>query len=146
MIEKTKEEWHGDADCEGEEEPEIGVGESERTGRESEAEGSAEAAQWLEDAGIEVEEQREEEGQDTDRESVEYRSWFWYWGKVCLSVYQRFPKDWLDLRTWYFSLGVHVGSDVELHLLWWIVMLMPAWRGRELEEADRYYQEGIEPE
>lgn len=59
-------------------------------------------------------------------------------GKGCLSVYMR--------PGWYVSLGVHIGQDIELHLLWWIVMLMPAWKGRELQEADRYYLEGIEPD
>ena len=46
----------------------------------------------------------------------------------------------------YFSLGVHIGRDIELHLLWWIVMLTDADRGRELEEADEWYLKGVEPD
>jgi len=46
----------------------------------------------------------------------------------------------------YISFGVHIGRDIELHLLWWIVILMSTEKGRELEEADKYYLEGIEPD
>jgi hypothetical protein len=66
-----------------------------------------------------------------------YRSRFWYWWKLCFSVYYR--------PGWYVSLGVHIGRDLELHLLWWIVMLLSRERGYELEEADRWYLKGEEP-
>lgn len=68
----------------------------------------------------------------------EYWSWFWYLGRVCLSVYCR--------PGWYVSLGVHVGRDIELHMLWFIVILTSREKGKGLEEADRYYLEGIEPD
>jgi len=67
----------------------------------------------------------------------EYTSRFWYFGRYCLNVYCR-PGA-------YVSLGVHIGTDLELHFLWWIVILTSAVKGRELEEADAYYLEGSEP-
>lgn len=44
------------------------------------------------------------------------------------------------------SLGVHIGSDLELHLLWFIVILTSAVKGRELQGADEYYLKGEEPD
>ena len=47
---------------------------------------------------------------------------------------------------WYVSLGVHVGAEVELHVGWCILIVSSAEWARGMEEADRYYLEGIEPE
>jgi hypothetical protein len=76
---------------------------------------------------------------EAEAEGVErYWSWFWYVGRVCLNVYCR--------PGWYVSLGVHIGRDIELHLLWFIVILMGAEKGKALEDADKWYQKGIEPD
>ena len=67
----------------------------------------------------------------------EYTSDFVYFLGRCFSVYYR-PGA-------YLSFGVHIGRDLELHFLWWILMLMPEGKGKDLEEADNYYLKGIEP-
>jgi len=46
----------------------------------------------------------------------------------------------------YISLGFHIGNDVELHFINDIWILTSREKGKELEEADRYYLEGIEPD
>ena len=68
----------------------------------------------------------------------EYWSKYWYLGKLCVSLFVR--------PGWYVSLGVHVGAEVELHLGWCILIVSSAEWARGMEEADRYYLEGIEPE
>jgi len=68
----------------------------------------------------------------------EYQSWFWYWRKWCLQAYHRPGR--------YISLGFHIGNDAELHFINDIWILTSREKGKELEEADKYYLEGIEPD
>lgn len=152
MLERTEVEYADEEEKE-KSEPEADGRESFCAGCESAQESEAEAAWWVSDEADEGGEDASGEGSEPTEdearaESAEgkgsygervnsYWSSFWYFWRLCLSVYYR--------PGWYMSLGVHIGSEVELHLLWWIVILSSAEWARGMQEADEYYCDGIEP-